>query len=331
VFKLLGAGSTWAFCPADPVSPAATRLRGFQPPSAPTLRCWSARSQHQDLAQAALAVRNRFIERFGVTPSSPTRSRRQSEWRQRREAVDHFSGYSGQMTTSSRWRALTSTSQPLRRCGMRGQGDARAAVGDRRVDGGLVPRRHLARPRPALRRPRPPQSFVSAFYGDGRPLTTWEVREIGRPLRPFQNLSAHYLLLASGCRMNIRREGDLFLAEDGRPCSGRANDRRPVSSSSTEPSECRTGSRSRGGAPLAPRGNLRPRRPGSVHLRLTTRTVLLSSSSVSSAGLPLPRHRRLAGAQRVGGVYNRSPTATAQARAPRPRAVERRRVRHVHD
>jgi hypothetical protein len=40
---------------------------------------------------------------------------------------------------------------------------------------------------------------VSAFYGDGdgRPLTTEEVRTIGERFEPFQNLSAHYLLTGS--------------------------------------------------------------------------------------------------------------------------------------
>jgi hypothetical protein len=35
---------------------------------------------------------------------------------------------------------------------------------------------------------------VSAFYGDGRSLTTEEVRAIGARFDPFQNLTAHYLL-----------------------------------------------------------------------------------------------------------------------------------------
>jgi hypothetical protein len=38
---------------------------------------------------------------------------------------------------------------------------------------------------------------VSAFYGDGRSLTTQEVRDIGARFEPFQNLSAHYLLLGN--------------------------------------------------------------------------------------------------------------------------------------
>ena len=36
---------------------------------------------------------------------------------------------------------------------------------------------------------------VSLFYGDGRVLTTEEVRAMGERFSPFQNLTAHYLLL----------------------------------------------------------------------------------------------------------------------------------------
>ena len=35
---------------------------------------------------------------------------------------------------------------------------------------------------------------VSRFYGDGRDLTTDEVRTLGARFDPFQNLTAHYLL-----------------------------------------------------------------------------------------------------------------------------------------
>jgi DNA-3-methyladenine glycosylase II len=54
--------------------------------------------------------------------------------------------------------------------------------------------RHLARPRAwpagdlALRK------AVEAFYRDGRPATTEEVRRMGDRFEPFQNLTAHYLL-----------------------------------------------------------------------------------------------------------------------------------------
>ena len=57
--------------------------------------------------------------------------------------------------------------------------------------------RHLARPRAwpagdlALRK------VVSEFYGDGRALTTQEVRDMGARFDLFQNLSAHYLLLGN--------------------------------------------------------------------------------------------------------------------------------------
>jgi len=37
---------------------------------------------------------------------------------------------------------------------------------------------------------------VSRFYGEGRDLSTEEVRAIGERFAPFQNLTAHYLLAA---------------------------------------------------------------------------------------------------------------------------------------
>ena len=57
--------------------------------------------------------------------------------------------------------------------------------------------RHLARPRAwpagdlALRK------AVSVLYGDERPLTIEEVRRMGERFDPFQNLTAHHLLLAA--------------------------------------------------------------------------------------------------------------------------------------
>ena len=54
--------------------------------------------------------------------------------------------------------------------------------------------RHLARPRAWPAGDLGLRKAVSAFYGDGRSLTTEEVRAIGARFEPFQNLTAHYLL-----------------------------------------------------------------------------------------------------------------------------------------
>ncbi len=54
--------------------------------------------------------------------------------------------------------------------------------------------RHLARPRAWPAGDLGLRKAVSRFYGEGRNLTTDEVRVIGERFDPFQNLTAHYLL-----------------------------------------------------------------------------------------------------------------------------------------
>jgi DNA-3-methyladenine glycosylase II len=54
--------------------------------------------------------------------------------------------------------------------------------------------RHLARPRAWPAGDLGVRKAVSLFYGEGRNLTTDEVRAIGERFDPFQNLTAHYLL-----------------------------------------------------------------------------------------------------------------------------------------
>jgi DNA-3-methyladenine glycosylase II len=56
--------------------------------------------------------------------------------------------------------------------------------------------RHLARPRAWPAGDLGLRKAVSAFYGDGRELSTPEVRKLADRFDPFQNLSAHYLLTA---------------------------------------------------------------------------------------------------------------------------------------
>jgi DNA-3-methyladenine glycosylase II len=56
--------------------------------------------------------------------------------------------------------------------------------------------RHLARPRAWPAGDLGVRKAVSAFYGEGRTLTTEEVRTMGERFDPFQNLTAHYLLAA---------------------------------------------------------------------------------------------------------------------------------------
>jgi DNA-3-methyladenine glycosylase II len=59
--------------------------------------------------------------------------------------------------------------------------------------------RHLARPEAWPAGDLGVRKAVSAFYASGRPLADREVRELGARFSPFQNLSAHLLLV--GARM----------------------------------------------------------------------------------------------------------------------------------
>ena len=190
------------FKPADPVVAAlARRLRGFRPPLSPDPfeMLVGAISAQQISLRAALAVRNRLVERFG-----------------RRGELAYAFPAAERVATASR-DGLTSLGFSGRKADYilalaRSDLDyaALAALPDDEVKATLVRlpgigewtadwflARHLARRRAwpagdlALRK------VVSSFYGDGRPLTTPEVREIGEHFDPDQNLTAHYLLLGA--------------------------------------------------------------------------------------------------------------------------------------
>jgi DNA-3-methyladenine glycosylase II len=203
VLKLLGAKFDLdAFRPTDPkVASFATRLRGFRPPLSPDPfeMLVGAISAQQISLRAALAVRNRFVERFGARAelayAFPTRTRVADGNREELTAL----GFSGRKADY----VLALARADLDYAGLAKLPDEEVkavlvrlpGIGEWTADWFLA--RHLARPRAwpagdlALRK------VVSAFYGDGRPLTTQEVREIGTRFDPFQNLSAHYLLLGS--------------------------------------------------------------------------------------------------------------------------------------
>jgi DNA-3-methyladenine glycosylase II len=203
VLKLLGAEFDLdAFRPTDPkVASLATRLRGFRPPLSPDPfeMLVGAISAQQISLRAALAVRNRFVERFGARAelayAFPTRTRVADGNREELTAL----GFSGRKADY----VLALARADLDYAGLAKLPDEEVkavlvrlpGIGEWTADWFLA--RHLARPRAwpagdlALRK------VVSAFYGDGRPLTTQEVREIGTRFDPLQNLSAHYLLLGS--------------------------------------------------------------------------------------------------------------------------------------
>jgi DNA-3-methyladenine glycosylase II len=156
-------------------------------------------SAQQISLRAASAVRSRFVERFGVrlelAYAFPARDRVASLAQ-------------GDLTAVGFSRRKADYILALARADL--DFSALASLPDEEVKAALIQlpgigewtadwflARHLARPRAwpagdlALRK------VVEGFYGDGRPLTIPEVREIGDRFDPFQNLSAHYLLTGS--------------------------------------------------------------------------------------------------------------------------------------
>jgi 3-methyladenine DNA glycosylase/8-oxoguanine DNA glycosylase len=203
VLKLLGAEFDLdGFRPRDPVlAERARRLRGFRPPLAPDAfeMLVGAITAQQISLIAALAVRNRFVERFGV----------RAELAYAFPAPERVARATPEELTSLGFsRRKADCVLALARAEL--DYDALALASDQEVKEVLVRlpgigewtadwflARHLARPRAwpagdlALRK------VVSSLYGDGRPLTALEVRLIGDRFDPFQNLSAHYLLLGA--------------------------------------------------------------------------------------------------------------------------------------
>jgi DNA-3-methyladenine glycosylase II len=203
VLALLGAQFDLdAFRPSDPVvAELSVRLQGFRPPLAPDPfeMLVGAISAQQISLRAALAVRNRFVERFGTRAelayAFPAAERVASASPEELTGL----GFSGRKADY----IIALARAELDYDALRSMPDDEVkealirlpGIGEWTADWFLA--RHLARPRAwpagdlALRK------VVSSFYGDGRPLTTPEVREIGDRFDPFQNLSAHYLLLGA--------------------------------------------------------------------------------------------------------------------------------------
>ena len=201
VLTLLGAGfDLEAFRPADPLlADIVRRLHGFRPPLAPDPfeMLVGAITAQQISLRAAFAIRNRFVERYGeradLAYAFPTTERVAGLAPEELTAL----GYSrrkadyviGLARSGLDFGALAELSDDEVKAAL----VALPGIGEWTADWFLA--RYFGRPRAwpagdlALRK------VVSDFYGDGRPLTTQEVKEIGARFDPFQNLTAHYLLL----------------------------------------------------------------------------------------------------------------------------------------
>jgi DNA-3-methyladenine glycosylase II len=202
VIKLLGAEFDLAGFDPDPIlAPEVARLRGFRPALAPEPfeMLVGAITAQQISLKAARAVLNRFVERFGV------RAERAYAF----PASDAVAGASAEDLTTlgfSRAKAryvleLARSDLDLNALSSLSDDDVKAeltrlpGIGEWTADWFLA--RHLARPRAWPAGDLALRYAVSAFYGDGRVLTIDETRALGPRFEPHQNLTAHYLLLAS--------------------------------------------------------------------------------------------------------------------------------------
>jgi DNA-3-methyladenine glycosylase II len=203
VLKLLGAefdlDAFYAFAANEPVlATLAGELRGLRPPIAvePFETLVTSITAQQVSLQAAFAIRNRLIERFGVRAGHayafPTRDRLAVAEPEELFALG-FSRRKADYVTG-----LARSDLDLDALALLPDDEVKAAltalpgIGEWTADWFLA--RHLARTHAWPAGDLGVRKAVSRFYGEGRELTTDEVRAIGERFDPFQNLSAHYLL-----------------------------------------------------------------------------------------------------------------------------------------
>ena len=203
VRKLLGGefelDPFYAFAEREPVlATLLPRLRGLRPPIAvePFETLVTSITAQQVSLFAAFAVRNRLIERFGVRVDAafafPTRERlalaepaELAELGFSRRKAEYVVG-------------LARSDLDLAGLALLSDDEVKAAltaltgIGEWTADWFLA--RHLARPRAWPAGDLGLRKAASAFYGEGRDLSTQEVRAIGERFDPVQNLTAHYLL-----------------------------------------------------------------------------------------------------------------------------------------
>jgi DNA-3-methyladenine glycosylase II len=203
VRRLLGAefdlDEFYAFAAGEPVlAELVEDLRGLRPPIAvePFESLVTSITAQQVSLRAAFAIRNRLIERFGVRAehaySFPTRERIALA-----EPDELFElGFSHRKADYAV--GLARSDLDLEALTLLPDEEVKAAltalpgIGEWTADWFLA--RHLARLTAWPAGDLGVRKAVSRFYGDGRDLTTEEVRAIGERFEPFQNLTAHYLL-----------------------------------------------------------------------------------------------------------------------------------------
>ena len=198
----------YSFAAFDPVlAPIAERLRGLRPPLAPTPfeSLVTSITAQQISLRAAFAVRNRLIRRFGHAPAERDGAASRAVAFPARNALAAAReddlvevGFSrrkaayvvGLARSEVDLEALAALPDEEVKAELR----ALPGIGEWTADWFLA--RHLARPRAWPAGDLGLRKAVSTFYGNGRQLSTSEVRTIGERFDPFQNLAAHYLLTA---------------------------------------------------------------------------------------------------------------------------------------
>jgi DNA-3-methyladenine glycosylase II len=203
VRKLLGVeldlDAFYEFAATEPVlAGLADELRGLRPPIAvePFESIVTSITAQQVSLHAAFAIRNRLIERFGVRAERayafPTRERLALAEPDELYALG-FSRRKAEYVTG-----LARSDLDLHALSLLSDDEVKAAltplpgIGEWTADWFLA--RHLARPRAWPAGDLGVRKAASRYYGDGRDLTTDEVRALGERFDPFQNLTAHYLL-----------------------------------------------------------------------------------------------------------------------------------------
>jgi DNA-3-methyladenine glycosylase II len=203
VRKLLGVeldlDAFYEFAATEPVlAGLADELRGLRPPIAvePFESIVTSITAQQVSLHAAFAIRNRLIERFGDRAEHayafPTRERLALADPDELYALG-FSRRKAEYVTG-----LARSDLDLHALSLLSDDEVKAAltplpgIGEWTADWFLA--RHLARPRAWPAGDLGVRKAASRYYGDGRDLTTDEVRALGERFDPFQNLTAHYLL-----------------------------------------------------------------------------------------------------------------------------------------
>jgi DNA-3-methyladenine glycosylase II len=195
----LDAFHAWAATADGPLREIAGRLAGFRPTLQPDP--WEALvtsiTAQQVSLHSAFAIRSRLVERFGERDGRawafPSRERVAAA-REEDVVACGFSRRKAEYVVG-----LARSGLDLERLAMLDDDAVRAAIvaqrglGEWTADWFLA--RHLGRPHAWPAGDLGLRKAVSIFYGDGRDMTIEEVRRMGERFAPFENLTAHFLLL----------------------------------------------------------------------------------------------------------------------------------------